>query len=101
MSLFNESNLIDLAQRRPPFHDFLQRRLAQKGHAFVFRGLLDFGSGTSIENHAANTIGQVEKVRDRQAAVETSAVASETSGASPEGLAAKQGGIQSRLDQDS
>src|SRR6266705_3312815 len=100
MSLLNEGHLIDLSQRGSPFVDFLQGRLAQEGHPFLFGGFLDLGSRASIENHAANTIGEVEKFRDRRAAVETGAVAFEAASSLPERVVAIDSRIEARLDEE-
>src|SRR5713226_1984299 len=67
----HERNLIDFPQGGSPFHHFLQRRLSQERHAFVFGRFLDLRCRASIEDHAANTIGEIEKFRDRRTAVES------------------------------
>src|SRR5215210_8009360 len=75
MNLLYERDLVDLAQSGLSLLDLEQRRLAQEGHAFLVRGLLDLRGGTTVENHGSNTIRKVEKFRDCRAAVETRAVA--------------------------
>src|SRR6266511_4215476 len=71
----HKCDLIDFSQSVSPFHYFLQRRLAQEGHSFFFRRFFDFRSGTAVEDHAANTMGEIEKFLDRRTAVESGAVA--------------------------
>src|SRR5438552_4097754 len=97
--LFDERDLIDLTKRGPAFHHLLQRRLTKEEHPFVFRRFFDLRGRAAIENHAANTIGEVEKFRDRRAAVEAGAVAFEASRAFPEGLVAIERRSESRLDE--
>src|SRR5438132_9089182 len=69
----HECDLIDFAQGGFPLAHFLQSRSAQEGHPFLVGRLLDLRGGAAVENHAANTIGEVEKFRDGGAAVEPGA----------------------------
>src|SRR5437763_12136423 len=96
----HEGDLVDLAQRGLSRHHFLERRLAEKQHSFFFCRFLDFRGRTPIENHGADTVGEVEKFRDRGPAVKACAVAVDASRAFPEFLAAVIGGIESRLDDE-
>src|SRR6266850_7753831 len=58
---FDECHLVDLTQRGAPFQHFLQRRLAEESHSFLVGRFLDLRCRAAVENHAANTIGEVEK----------------------------------------
>src|SRR5437762_4362760 len=98
--LLHERNLIDFTKGGRALHHLQQRRLAQEVHPFLFRGLLDLRGGTAVENHAANTIGEIEKFRDGGAAVESGAVAVDAAGALPELLAAVVAWVEARLDEE-
>src|SRR5215210_3038395 len=99
LPLLDERHLVDLAQRRLSFRHFQQGRLAKEGHALLVRGLLDLRGGTAVEDHGSNTIREVEKFRDRGAAVETGAVAFETARALVEGPAAVHGRVEPGVDE--
>ena len=60
-----------------PVHHFPERRFAEEQHSFFFRGFLDLRGRAAVENHGSDTVGEVEKFRDRGAAVEAGAVALE------------------------
>src|SRR5687767_12041262 len=96
LSLFDERDFVDLPQRGLSLLDLQQRRLAKEGHPLLVRGLLDLRSGTAIENHGPNTIGEVEKFRDRGPAVKAGAVALQAARSLVEGRAAEIGRIEPR-----
>src|SRR5712692_5987372 len=87
-SLLHERNLIDLTKRGASFHHFLQCRFSQEGHPLFFRRFLDLRRRAPIENHSANTIGEVEKFRDGRAAVESRSIALQAARALGEKLVA-------------
>src|SRR6202030_4334532 len=87
--LLDKGDLVDFTKGGTPFHDLLQRGLSQEGHSFFFRRFLDLRGRPPIEDHPANPIGQIEKFRDRRAAVEAGAVALQAAFAFPERLAAE------------
>src|SRR6266508_4871688 len=93
----HKCDLVNFSQRRSSFRYLLQRRLSQYGHSFFFRRFFDFRSGTAVEDHAANTIGEIEKFRDRRTAVESGAVALQAAFSFPEGLVSIKLRIQTRL----
>src|SRR5437867_343323 len=66
---FDERDLVDLAKRRRPVEDALDRRLAEKPHAFFAGALLDFRGRPLLENHLANVIREVEQLADGGAAL--------------------------------
>src|SRR6266542_4101828 len=99
-SLLHKRNLINLAKGGRPLHHLQQCRLSQEVHPFVFRGLLDLRGGAAVDDHAANTIREIEKFRDGGAAVESGTVAVDAAGALPERLAAIVVRVESRLDDE-
>src|SRR5438874_2220178 len=98
--LLDKRHLINLAKGGRPLHHLQQRRLAQEVHPFLFGGLLDLRGGTAVENHAANTIREIEKFRDGGATVESGAVAVDAAGPFPERLAAVVARVEARLDEE-
>src|SRR5213596_3415419 len=99
ISSLDKGHLVDFAERGAPFLHFLQRRLAQEGHSFLVRRLLDLRSRAAVENHAANAIGEVEKFGDRGAAMEAGAVALQTARPLLEDGVAVFGRIEAGLDE--
>src|SRR5437764_5220318 len=94
----HEGDLVDLAQRGLTRHHFPERRFAEEQHSLFFCSFLDLRGRTPVENHGADTVGEVEKFRDRGAAVETRSVAVDAARAFPELRAAELLRIESRLD---
>src|ERR1041385_5216779 len=92
----DERDLINLPQGRRSFHHFLQRRLAQEGHPFLFRGLLDLRRRAAIENHGADVIGEIEQLGDGLPSVEAGAVALQAARAFVELLSAEAARIEAR-----
>src|SRR3954453_8127698 len=93
----HEGDLVDLAQRGLSRHHFPERRFAEEQHSFFFCSFLDFRGRTAVENHGSDTVGEVEKFRDRGATMEAGAVAVDAAGAFPEFRAAELLRIESRL----
>src|SRR5690242_10041656 len=85
----HEGDLVDLAQRGLSRHHFPERRFAEEQHSFFFCSFLDLRGGPPVENHGSDTVGEVEKFRDRGAAVKTGAVAIDAPCAFPELRAAE------------
>src|SRR5258706_985771 len=80
----HEGDLVDLAQRGLSRHHFPERRFAEEQHSFFFRSFFDFRGRTAVEDHGPDTVGEVEKFRDRGAAMKAGAVAVDATGAFPE-----------------
>src|SRR5437867_8444228 len=76
--LLNERHLIDFFQRRDTGKYFGQSGFPQESHAFVVRRSLDFGSGSSFNDHFTNVIGKVEQLVNCGTAPKTCAVAFQT-----------------------
>src|SRR6202030_527534 len=85
--LLNESHLIDFFQRSDAFADLVQTALAQRDHAFFAGDAFDLGCGPAINNHLADTIGEVQELADGRAAVESRAGALQAAGAFHKGHA--------------
>src|SRR3954471_11967755 len=96
----HEGDLVDLAQRGLSVHHFPERRFAEEQHSFFFRSFLDFRGRTAVENHGSNTVGKVEKFRDRGAAVEACSVAVDATGAFRKLPSAELLRIEARLDDE-
>src|SRR5258708_1795988 len=97
---FHEGDLVDLTQRGLSCDHFLEGRFAEEHHSLFFRCFFDLRSGTSVENHGSNTIGEVEKFRDRSPSVKTGAVAVDAAGAFLEHLSLVRLGVEPRLDDE-
>src|SRR5947199_4558607 len=96
----HEGDLVDLAQRGLSRHHFPERRFAEEQHSFFLCSFLDFRGRTAVENHGSDTVREVEKFRNRGAAVEPGAIAVDAAGAFPELRAAELLRIESRLDDE-
>src|SRR3954452_22273553 len=96
----HEGDLVDLAQRGLSRHHFPERRFAEEQHSFFFCSFLDFRGRTAVENHGSDTVGEVEKFRDRGAAMKAGAVAVDAAGAFPELRAAELFRVQARFDDE-
>src|SRR5204863_9486993 len=98
--LLDKRHLIDLSQRRLPLHHLEKGRLAKECHSFFLRCLLDLRCGPAVENHASNTIGEIEKFRDRGASVEAGAVALQATAAFEERAALVVGRIEAGFSEE-
>src|SRR5258708_35376889 len=96
----HEGDLVDLTQRGLSCHHFFEGRFAKEHHSLFFRCFLDLRSWTAVENHGPDTIGEVEKFRDRGPSVETGAVAIDAAGAFPEHFSLVRHGLETRLDDE-
>src|SRR5437868_2121889 len=76
--LLNERNLIYFFQCRGACKYFGQRGFPEGSHAFVVRRPLDFGSGSSFDDHFTNVIGKIEQLVNCGTAPKTCAVAFQT-----------------------
>src|SRR3954471_17714759 len=92
----HEGDLVDFAQRGLSRHHFPERRFAEEQHSFFFRSFLDLRGRTAVENHGPDTVGEVEKFRDRGPAVKPGAVAVDAAGPFPEFRSLELFRIQSR-----
>src|ERR1700686_4512800 len=79
--LLNESHLVNFFECCDAFANFCKAALAQRDHAFFAGDALDLGRGPAINNHLADTIGQVEELADCRATVESCSGAFEAAGA--------------------
>src|SRR5438128_1576386 len=76
--LLNERNLIDFFQRRDTGKYFGQSGFPQRSHAFVVSRSLDFGSGSSFNDHFTNVIRKIEQLVNCGTAPKPCAVAFQT-----------------------
>src|SRR5882762_8012532 len=93
----HEGDLVDLAQRGLSRHHFPERRFAEEQHSFFFRSFFDLRCRTAVENHGPDTVGEVEKFRDRGPAMKAGAVAVDATGAFPEFRSLKLFRVEPRL----
>src|SRR2546423_5114352 len=95
--LFDEGDLVDLAQRRQTVQDLLDGGFAEEPHPFLVRGLLHVRVGTPVEDHLTDAIRQVQQLADGGAPLEARPAAVDAAGAFVELMRLRERGIERRF----
>src|SRR5208282_1062804 len=67
----DKGDLVDLFQSGKSAAHLVQSRFAQEAHAFFAGGFPDFRGRPLLQNHLANTVGQIQKFMNRRPSLES------------------------------
>src|SRR5271157_5903116 len=94
VALLNESHLVDFLHGGNAGANLGQTAFAQGDHALFASDALNFRSGPPIDDHFADTVGQIEQFADGRAAMMASARTFQAAGALGKRDVGPHGGIE-------